>query len=331
MSIAYVVFRNGLDGSNAMTHWHGQSLLDNVLTVTATALDAGMGGLGPAVGVGELDDEDGGLKIDAQKRAALMSRLASSAGITQPAAAAVPGAAPFTIPALASHPGAAAAGLGIMPGGLLASGAGLPGVMGAAAVAAGVPGVMGAAAAVPGMLNPGGDLSLQQGLLGPASPIPTQCLLLKNMFDASQQTEPNWVVEVAEDVRDECSKFGALVHVHVDKASQVCCVLWCVGVPGGRDKRTDQGIVWVGLGGFCAGGVQQVLSGAACTWTRPARSVCMVVLCVCEILWAGAGVRGCVGAWGRGQKHRSVGRQSRVSLWRILCRPECSRFDALLL
>jgi RNA-binding protein 39 len=78
-----------------------------------------------------------------------------------------------------------------------------------------------AAAAVPGVLNPGGDLSLQQGLLGPASPIPTQCLLLKNMFDASQQTEPNWVNEVAEDVREECSKFGAVLHVHVDKSSQV--------------------------------------------------------------------------------------------------------------
>jgi RNA-binding protein 39 len=25
-------------------------------------------------------------------------------------------------------------------------------------------------------------LALEQGLLGPASPIPTQCLLLKNMF-----------------------------------------------------------------------------------------------------------------------------------------------------
>lgn len=244
MSIAYVVFRNGFDGSNAMTHWHGQSLLDNVLTVTATALDAGMGGPGPAVGVGELDDEDGGLKIDAQKRAALMSRLASSAGITQPAAAAIPGAAPFTMPALASHPGAAA-GLGIMPGGLLAPGAGLPGVLGAAAVAAGVPGVMGAAAAVPGMLNPGSDLSLQQGLLGPASPIPTQCLLLKNMFDASQQTEPEWVAEVTEDVREECSKFGAVLHVYVDKASQVGVWLWCIwgllGVVGGGARRTDKG------------------------------------------------------------------------------------------
>lgn len=127
-----------------------------------------------------------------------MSRLASSAGITQPAAVA-PAAAPYAVPGVTSVPGA-----GVLPAAQLG---------GAAAAAAGLPGVL------PGVL--GGDLSLQQGLLGPASPIPTQCLLLKNMFDASQQTEPEWEKEVAEDVRDECSKFGAVLHLHVDKASQV--------------------------------------------------------------------------------------------------------------
>lgn len=78
--------------------------------------------------------------------------------------------------------------------------------------------------ALPGMaagLPGAGDLSLQQGLLGPASPIPTQCLLLKNMFDASMQSEAEWEKEVAEDVKDECSKFGAVLHTHVDKNSQV--------------------------------------------------------------------------------------------------------------
>ena len=29
-------------------------------------------------------------------------------------------------------------------------------------------------------------LSLEQGILGPSSPIPTQCLLLKNMFDPKE-------------------------------------------------------------------------------------------------------------------------------------------------
>lgn len=73
VSIAYVVFSNAVDGNNAMTHWHGQSLLDHVLTVTATTLDAPAAPAGaaaavpaPLVGVGELDDDDGGLKINAQ-------------------------------------------------------------------------------------------------------------------------------------------------------------------------------------------------------------------------------------------------------------------------
>ncbi len=80
----------------------------------------------------------------------------------------------------------------------------------------------------------GGDLSLQHGLLGVASPRPTQCLLLKNMFDASTQSEPDWEKEVAEDVRDECSKFGEVLHLHVDKNSQVMrhCIVWiCCGCP----------------------------------------------------------------------------------------------------
>jgi hypothetical protein len=33
--------------------------------------------------------------------------------------------------------------------------------------------------------------------------------------------EPEWEKEVAEDVRDECSKFGEVLHLHVDKNSQV--------------------------------------------------------------------------------------------------------------
>lgn len=133
-----------------------------------------------------------------------MSRLASSAGMAQ--AAAVPGVAPYAVPGLATAPGGMPT---ILPGGLLAPAAVLPGVLPAAAVAA-VPGLAGAV-----------DMSLHQGLLGPASPIPTPCLLLKNMFDPATQTEPDWVTEVGEDVRDECSKFGQVFHTHVDKDSKV--------------------------------------------------------------------------------------------------------------
>lgn len=63
-------------------------------------------------------------------------------------------------------------------------------------------------------------LSLEQGLLGPASPIPTQCLLLKNMFDPAEEEGPNWDQEIAEDVGGECSKYGPVEHVYVDQHSR---------------------------------------------------------------------------------------------------------------
>ena len=131
-----------------------------------------------------------------------MNRLATSAGIV-PAAA--PAAAPYAAPGVAVS---SMATLMMGPGAMLA---------GVAPVAAAVPSMPGLAAAVPGAA----DLSLQQGLLGPASPIPTACLLLKNMFDPAAQTEANWEAEVADDVRDEAARFGAVLHLHVDKNSQV--------------------------------------------------------------------------------------------------------------
>lgn len=71
--------------------------------------------------------------------------------------------------------------------------------------------------------------------------VPSECLLLKNMFDpalevgthsfsnislsslillydiVSWQTEPNFDLDIKEDVQDECSKFGNLKHIYVDK------------------------------------------------------------------------------------------------------------------
>ncbi|XP_033143267.1 RNA-binding protein 39-like [Brassica rapa] len=50
---------------------------------------------------------------------------------------------------------------------------------------------------------------------------PSECLLLKNMFDPSTETEPEFDFDehIKEDVKDECSKFGELNHIFVDKNS----------------------------------------------------------------------------------------------------------------
>ncbi|CAN6438879.1 unnamed protein product [Victoria cruziana] len=49
--------------------------------------------------------------------------------------------------------------------------------------------------------------------------IPSECLLLKNMFDPSSETEPDFDLDIKEDVQEECSNFGAVKHIFVDKKS----------------------------------------------------------------------------------------------------------------
>ncbi|XP_010548117.1 PREDICTED: RNA-binding protein 39-like [Tarenaya hassleriana] len=49
--------------------------------------------------------------------------------------------------------------------------------------------------------------------------VPTECLLLKNMFDPKTETEPDFDLDIKEDVQEECSKFGKLNHIFVDKNS----------------------------------------------------------------------------------------------------------------
>lgn len=61
---------------------------------------------------------------------------------------------------------------------------------------------------------------ITQGLLGAPSPIPTECVLLKNMFDPAEETEENWWLDIEEDVKEECGRFGQVLHTFVDKTSQ---------------------------------------------------------------------------------------------------------------
>ncbi|XP_075151726.1 RNA-binding protein 39-like protein Caper [Haematobia irritans] len=50
-------------------------------------------------------------------------------------------------------------------------------------------------------------------------PIATQCFLLSNMFDPRTETNPNWDLEIRDDVIDECSKHGGVLHIFVDKVT----------------------------------------------------------------------------------------------------------------
>lgn len=53
-----------------------------------------------------------------------------------------------------------------------------------------------------------------------APPIATQCFLLSNMFDPLTETNPQWDIEIRDEVIEECQKHGGILHVYVDKASQ---------------------------------------------------------------------------------------------------------------
>lgn len=49
--------------------------------------------------------------------------------------------------------------------------------------------------------------------------IATQCFMLSNMFDPSNETDEGWDMDVKDDVIDECTDHGGVVHMYVDKAS----------------------------------------------------------------------------------------------------------------
>ncbi|XP_030496264.2 uncharacterized protein LOC115712159 [Cannabis sativa] len=67
-----------------------------------------------------------------------------------------------------------------------------------------------------------------QGLsVGASVPIgtPSECLLLKNMFDPATETDPDFDADIKDDVEEECSKCGRVIHIYVDKNSAGCVYL----------------------------------------------------------------------------------------------------------
>ncbi|KAH7730621.1 splicing factor [Aphelenchoides avenae] len=59
----------------------------------------------------------------------------------------------------------------------------------------------------------------QYGQTEGAAAIATQCFMVSNMFDISQETEPEWELEIRDDIIDELSAHGGVVHIYVDKLS----------------------------------------------------------------------------------------------------------------
>lgn len=151
---------------------------------------AGPGG-GSSGGSGnwKLDADTGqtGTYLDGNSRAALMAKLAGSAGVALPpaaAAAAAAAAAPDAASAVAKaantmHAGAAAA-----------------------------------SAVASSMLAGGVQPSSAQVLVVAGAPSTT--LLIRNMFDPSEETDPGWDEDIKEDTVQECGKFGQVKHCYVE-------------------------------------------------------------------------------------------------------------------
>jgi hypothetical protein len=60
----------------------------------------------------------------------------------------------------------------------------------------------------------------KQNGAGPIQGILSQYILVRNMFDPVEETEPEWDVDIKEDTIAECSKFGKVLHCAVEKESK---------------------------------------------------------------------------------------------------------------
>lgn len=71
----------------------------------------------------------------------------------------------------------------------------------------------GSGSLIPPTDSNGSSPQVQASLMTP----PTECLLIRNMFDPRKETEEDWDLDVRDEFIEEGSKFGPLVHVFVDK------------------------------------------------------------------------------------------------------------------
>uniref|UniRef100_A0A0D6R0A3 RRM domain-containing protein n=1 Tax=Araucaria cunninghamii TaxID=56994 RepID=A0A0D6R0A3_ARACU len=184
-----------LEDARAAQSLNGQlEIAGRIIKVSAVSDQVGMQDLG--ANAGDFDDDDGGgISLNARSRALLMQKLDRS-GIATSVAGSV-ATAPLVNPALSlptAVPGISPLAQPVVPA--VGSVQNYMGLQNSTVV---VPSV------APAAVDPIG--------------VPNDCLLLKNMFDPKNETEPDFDLDIKEDVQDECSKFGAVLHIFVDKYS----------------------------------------------------------------------------------------------------------------
>ncbi|KAL4186981.1 hypothetical protein AMTRI_Chr09g36900 [Amborella trichopoda] len=184
-----------LEDARAAQSLNGQlDIAGRTIKVSALSDQVGMQDVGANAADFD-DDDDGGLSLNARSRAMLMQKLDRSGAATSIDGSL--GTPAVTGPAV-SLPLPAATLLGSAPlVSPLISTLGQPSVAGL-------------------------SLPIAAAIASPVISIgvPSECLLLKNMFDPKAETEPDFDVDIKEDVQEECSKFGTLKHIFVDKISE---------------------------------------------------------------------------------------------------------------
>ncbi|TYH26388.1 hypothetical protein ES288_A03G248300v1 [Gossypium darwinii] len=182
----FVQFARLEDAKNAL-NLNGQLEIGGRVIKVSTVTDQG-----PLQDVGtnadDLDDDEGGLSLNSSSRALLMAKLDRSGtassitgSVGMPVNNTGLGAAPSAQPLVSPTIQASMPTIPGLPGGLQIPTNGIPTI----------------------------------DTIG----TPSECLLLKNMFDPSLETEPDFDLDIKEDVQEECSKFGKLKHIYVDRNS----------------------------------------------------------------------------------------------------------------
>lgn len=187
-----------LEDARAAQSLNGQlEIAGRAIKVSAITDQVGMQDAG--VNPGDFDDDEGGgLSLNARSRALLMQKLdrsgttTSFAGSLGTPAVNSPGLALPTAPILGAAPAVSPLVAPLLQAPIPALAA-LPGA-----------GLSISAITVPSVESIG---------------IPSECLLLKNMFDPTLEDEPDFDLDIRDDVKEECSKHGTLKHIYVEKNS----------------------------------------------------------------------------------------------------------------
>ncbi|KAH1120279.1 hypothetical protein J1N35_003439 [Gossypium stocksii] len=194
----FVQFARLEDAKNAL-NLNGQLEIGGRVIKVSTVTDQSVSqDFGTNASAADLDDDDGGgLSLNSSSRALLMAKLDRSG-----TASSICGSVGMPANNSTGLTASTAPILGVAPS--------LPSLV--------PPTIPTSISTIPGL--PGG-LQLPTNGIPVIDTIgsPSECLLLKNMFDPTLETEPEFDLDIKEDVQEECSKFGKLKHIHVDRDS----------------------------------------------------------------------------------------------------------------